>query len=260
MTSYRLRAAPARRPRPRRTRPTPARCPRRDRLTPRAASSGTDGPPASSSTLTGTLTASITAAMSSGAVRPGANTTSAPAASNARRRAIVSDRSSRPCRWFSARAVSTSRGWPGAWACSAAAATRSTACSKRMDRALRLAGGVLDREAGQAGVTRARRGQGDLGRVAAESVLEVRGDGHLDRLDQRRGVGEGLARGSRSRRDGRAWRRTRRWCWPARRSPVTRAAGPSRRPTGWASPAAGPGSAGRGTPRRAAPAPRVRSG
>src|SRR3546814_16528513 len=58
-------------------------------------------------TLTGRETAAQTARMASRSGNPGANSTLAPAASNAFSRAIVSSRSSRPWRKFSARAVTT---------------------------------------------------------------------------------------------------------------------------------------------------------
>jgi hypothetical protein len=68
------------------------------RLTPASASSPTDGAPATASTFTGRSTAVTTCLMSARLVRPGAYSTSAPAAWYACSRAIVSARSGRPCR------------------------------------------------------------------------------------------------------------------------------------------------------------------
>ena len=76
--------------------------------------------------LTGFLTAAQTARTAARSGRPGANSTSAPAASKACRRRIVSSRSGLPRRKFSARAVSV-KGKGSARAALAAAATRSVA-------------------------------------------------------------------------------------------------------------------------------------
>ncbi len=68
------------------------------RLTPASASSATEGAPANASTFTGRSTAVTTCLMSARLVRPGAYSTSAPAAWYACNRAMVSARSGRPCR------------------------------------------------------------------------------------------------------------------------------------------------------------------
>ncbi len=100
--------------------------PTETRLTPAAARSLTGGTPAPATTFTGRSTADTICLMSARLFRPGAYSTSAPAAWYACSRAMVSARSGRPCRKFSARAVSTRRAGP-ACAASAAAATRSAA-------------------------------------------------------------------------------------------------------------------------------------
>ena len=98
------------------------------RLTPAVASSATvnDLPLMPTMKLTGLDTAAQTARTAARSGRPGANSTSAPAFSKAKSRAIVSSRSGLPRRKFSARAVKVN-GKASARAACAAAATRSVA-------------------------------------------------------------------------------------------------------------------------------------
>src|SRR5262249_10629805 len=74
--------------------------------TPARASTVSAGSAALITTLTGLLTDDVTVRIVARSRTPGAYSTSAPAFSKARSRLIVSSRSSRPCRRFSARAVS----------------------------------------------------------------------------------------------------------------------------------------------------------
>ncbi|MNL41272.1 hypothetical protein D3C87_1636740 [compost metagenome] len=101
------------------------------RLTPSALNSATVNftPLKPITTLTGLGASACTTWRISSLVRkPGAYNTSAPASANACRRAMVSSRSRRPFRKFSARAVSMNgNGKPRAAA--TAASTRATACA-----------------------------------------------------------------------------------------------------------------------------------
>ena len=101
------------------------------RLTPASASSATviDGSSVLATTLTGRVTDATTVRIDPRSRSPGAYSTSAPTRSNACSRRIVSSRSTRPWRRFSARAVSV-KGIGSALATSTAACTRSTAASK----------------------------------------------------------------------------------------------------------------------------------
>ena len=125
--------------------------------------------------------------MSSGALTPGANSTSAPASWYACSRAMVSSRSRRPWRKFSARAVSTR--------CTVTGVRGLGRGGDPLDREPRVvdgrvavAGEVLHRCAGQPGGDGATHRLGHARGIVGEAVLEVGGHGHVDGVDDRRGV------------------------------------------------------------------------
>ncbi len=109
----------------------------------------------------------------------------------------MSARSSRPCRWFSARAVTTT--WAGpAWATSTAARDPFGGALDVVDRLVLVAGEVLDREAGQPGGDGAPRGLGHPLGAVGEAVLEVGGDRKVGRGHDLGGVAQRLLGGHRA--------------------------------------------------------------